>query len=111
MAYQSKLQKVHLFIQVKVLPALRQADLDYNKVVNLIAVETFNRPNIVIEILGTYISAGKIILIQDKEGKVLTIPDSEIKDWLETATAKKDHQVSEEKKIKDLFDSLEKKKE
>ena len=83
MAYKSQREKVIELIERYVIPGLGERDLEYYTLIDGIAIQVGTTKGAVIEILNNYISTGKI-----KEVRVLTIPDSEVGNFIEKMIAK-----------------------
>lgn len=117
MKYTSKRDKIKDFIETKILTALAEADLDYDKVEYLIAQETGASVNMVRELLKGYIALGKIQRAKFfnpntkkyEETNVLTIPDDKIEDWLKAQKLRgnKDELLTEQELNKILIDEKE----
>lgn len=83
MAYKSQREKVIELIERYVIPGLGERDLEYYTLIDGISIQVGTTKGAVIEILNSYISSGKI-----KEVRVLTIPDSEVGNFIEKLMAK-----------------------
>ncbi len=77
MGYITNKQKLIEFITNQIIPCLKKRDLDYNKTIQAICSETNATRNTATEILRSLIPR------QIKEVHILTIPDKEVKTWLD----------------------------
>lgn len=103
MAYQSKLDRIHRFIEKNVLPALEGRDLDVVKVINVICIETGVSESKARECLNRYIDA-KII---QKDGSILTIPDEKVDDWYAKLKEREKKEREEEENAKKVLKEME----
>lgn len=77
MGYQSIRAKIAKHLENRVLPYLKKQDLDYYKVIDGLSSDVGCSKNMIKDVLNSFIDSNKI-----KEIRVLTIPDEQIKDWL-----------------------------
>lgn len=95
--YKSKREEIKEFINKKVLPLLKNEDLDYTKLINAIAHETSSGLYMVEEILNNYIEAGAI-----KKIITLTIPDSNLPSFMDYLKDKRERDNQTKKDLKEL---------
>jgi len=88
--YQSQDEKINNFLQNAILPALREKDLDYKKLVKTMCFDLGVKENRVIEALNNLIEMEKI-----KEIRILTINDDQIDDYVKNLS-KKDKEIKED---------------
>lgn len=92
--YESQDEKVNNFLENTLLPLIKEAnkDIEFNEVVQQCSLHLNVKEEKIKEGLNRFIKSGKI-----KEIHIITIPDSEVQDWLNNLV-KKDKEVNEELK-------------
>jgi hypothetical protein len=102
-------------IEEKIIPLLREKDLDYEQVISQLALKSYLSPKSVKNYFESLITGGRVKLIKtivnNEIVQVLTIPDKEVDKWLEEHL-KTEKEKEEDKKKSELFlEELEKEKE
>lgn len=99
MSYQSIREKIRVFTEDKLLPVLRERDLDYNEVIKVIIENIGCSQSMAEEGIRVLINMNKI-----KEIRILTIMDEEVSNWLDDL---KEQEV-EQKKANEVIEEIEK---
>lgn len=100
MQYVTNKQKIMEYIEINILAFLKQKDLDYNKVIDLISEKTSSNPSMVKTILDSFINSGKI-----KQINILTIPDKQIDGWLKEVKEMEEQKKKDDAEVKKILES------
>ena len=76
--YQTIREKIKLFIDKHIIPAVKKKDLDYYKVVNGVSSELGVTQNMVLDVLKDFTNSRKLA-----EVRVLTIPSGQVQGFLQ----------------------------
>ncbi|MBU1121968.1 MAG: hypothetical protein KKF54_04650 [Candidatus Omnitrophica bacterium] len=98
--YTTTRQKVKDYIETNILSFLKQKDLNYNKVIELVKLKTSCSENLIQDILKEFINSGKI-----NEIHILTIPDDKIDEWLQEIREMEAQKKIDDKEVKKIFES------
>lgn len=117
MSYQTQRQKVFEFINRNIIPAVRQHDVDYNQVVDLISTECYVSRSMAQSCLDSIISVGHIKRAsffnpntnKEELTNVLTIPDEEVVNWISDIKEKEEKRKKEIEEADKLIKETEKK--
>lgn len=108
--YESRRKKIKDMIENEIMPAVQNHDVDTQKVIAFIAVETGASAKMVEEALAMYVSLGKIKRLKtDRDGlheDVLTIPEQEIGNWLQHLKEEEERKRASQPMISDTVKDI-----
>jgi uncharacterized membrane protein len=97
MNYTSKREKIREFLDKYIANWVKEKDLDYYKIVDLIKNEIRCDEKSVIEVLDNYVSSNLL-----KEIRLLTIPDEKINEYLDLLKKQEEKDKQTKQDLEDL---------